>query len=487
VRASGKRYITIYLSFLLIGVVLFVAIKLLEWTVDKSEQPQQKISQHMTTPEKSGASANFRDNSFESMSYEEQIYSSEVQKDEELIPEKKETPQLEQQAQRDTELLIADTVFNILSNQSTHDQGLETGPEKNLKIVSDGNLPLQHRIRAAWSLATLGDDAALSGLKEVLLQEETPSQLKAIILEGLGYSEEPQAKQMILSSLADGDDTTVRGAIRGLAVVGDEDSVSILSDIMLSGEYSRGVAAEAAMGLGKIDDPGIYDTLVDAFHAATDSGNDELREGIILALGQRDIKETSGFLESILDDGGSDNSLKVAAVEAVEEAQGDTIPFLLNNLYHQNSEVRASAAWALAVEDEPGDISEEIREVLTVEREPEVRKRLYQALSNQEIEDIDSIAEIVFAESDLDARLAGYDLLAEHIGNSDDADLIEMFAEVAIPELQETALTANTLSSRLSAVISLKRANTEESSLALEEIIVQSSDVSVLEAINNLD
>lgn len=494
-KASSTRSIIIYLSFLSIAVLLFVAIKLRERAADKSEQQQKKTSQQIISPEQSDAVANSTDKSFDPMSYEDQIYSSEVQKDEvvseqpalkqkdeKLASEKKQMPQLDEQSQKAVEKSIVAAVFNMLSNQSKYDQSLETGPEENLNIVSDDKSSLQDRNRAAWSLATLGDEEALSGLEKVLLQQETPAQLKAIILEGLGYSEELQAKQIILSSLAEDDDTIIRGAIRGLAVVGDEDSVSILSDIMLSDEYSSSVTAEAAMGLGKIDDSGVYDILVDAFHGATDSGNDELRENIIFALGQRDIWETSGFLQTVLDDRTSDHSLQVAVVEAVEDAQGDTIPFLLNNLYNDNSEVRASTAWSLAVAEEPGDIAEELQASLEGEDSAEVRKRLYQALCNQENVDIRDISNVILSETDLEARLAGYDLLARHINDTETNSLKELFDEIVIPELQEVALKSQKLSTRLGAIITLKRAGTQEASLALEDISAQTMDIRVEES-----
>ena len=145
--------------------------------------------------------------------------------------------------------------------------------------------------------------------------------------------------------------------------------------------------------------------------------------------------------------------------------------------------MRAEAAWALAAADDPGDISREIETYLAQEQDAEVRKRLYQALGNQENPDLNVVNDMVYNEPDLDARLAGYDVLAKNINSLEDKNLITQFNETAIPELQEAALSSKHLNSRLSAVMVLKKANTKEANLALKKIAEKSTDKNVVKAV----
>jgi HEAT repeat protein len=353
-----------------------------------------------------------------------------------------------------------------------------------LDVVLDVDASLNDRCKAARTLVKGADTETLLALKGAFLDPDSPGHLKAAIVEGLGYSSDPQAKEFILSALEDKDDVVVRGAIRGLSVIGDNDAISELSNILLSTDAPHRVVLEAAMGLGRIDLPGTYEILVGAYHDATILGTEDFKEGILAALGQRRIAETAAFFQEILDDSTTPSSLRIAVIEAVEDAQGDTSPFLLNNLRDKESEVRAAVASALAIVDEPGNVAGELQTLLAEEKDADVRKRLYEALGNQKSEDvdIDSVAVKIFAESDLEARLAGYSLLAEHVRTAENAVLQEQFETIAVPSLRETALTADRLSTRLSAVIALKKTGTAKSRSALEEIAAVSSDERVVKA-----
>jgi HEAT repeat protein len=351
-----------------------------------------------------------------------------------------------------------------------------------LDVLFDTEASLKERQKAAFALAKSGGADILPKLEEILSMEDTPLSLKAAILEGLGYSPHPQAKDLIVAMLQDENDLVVRGAIKGLSATGNQEAVSILSNIMSSEGRSDSVIAEAALGLGKIDHPDAFKMLVDAYNEAAISENNDRLDDIISALGYRDITESGDFFKKIINSKTTDPSLRLAAIEAIQDSQGDTGAIFLSGLNDTDSEVRAEAAWALAAADDPGDISREIETYLVQEQDAEVRKRLYQALGNQENPDLNFINDTVYNEPDLDARLAGYDVLAKNISSLEDENLITQFNETAVPELQEVAMSGKYRSSRLSAVMSLKKANTKEANLVLKKIAGESTDKTVAEA-----
>ena len=75
-------------------------------------------------------------------------------------------------------------------------------------------------------------------------------------------------------------------------------------------------------------------------------------------------------------------------------AAGYSPPYLNDEI----SEIRAATAWTLAYVDDPGDVADSLERWLAVEEDTEVRKRLYQALGNQESVDISAHAEVMLQE-----------------------------------------------------------------------------------------
>jgi HEAT repeat protein len=373
-------------------------------------------------------------------------------------------------------------VLSMLTRQPKYSNLSAEESAKKLATLLDKGASLKECRKAAWILAKEGDTKTLSALKQILADPTSAPDLKTAIVEGIAYSADPQKKEVFLSALNDQSEAVARAAIKGLAVIGDEDCVSVLSDIAWSPDESSNIRSEAIMSLGKIPDPAAYKSLVDLYGESASQNNADSQEKIITALGQRDIAETGAFFDQILKGKEADPTLRVAVAESLEGAQGDVSPFLVNMLHDEDSEVRAAAAWTLATREEPGNVSQEIQALLGTEADPEVRMRLYQAMGNQENINIDAVAPAILNESDPEARSAGYDLLAKSIGSSENADLKGQFDKAIVPELKETALTADKLNSRLGAIISLRRANTEQSYRALEEIAAQSKDSRVVQA-----
>jgi HEAT repeat protein len=373
-------------------------------------------------------------------------------------------------------------ILSVLTGRQKEGKLSSEEIEKKFAILLDKDSSLKDCREAAWLLAKGGDAKTLSVLRQVALDANTAPELKAAIIEGIAYSDDPQKKELLLSALADKDDAVARAAIRGFSAIGDLESVDILTNIARSPDKSSDIVSEAITGIGKSSSPAAYQVLVDLYNESADRGDSDSQEEIITAMGQRNISQTGQFFEQILRGKESDPALRLAAAESLEWAQGDVSPLLVNMLHDENSEIRAAAAWSLAAREEPGDVLGEIQAVLMTETDPQVRTRLYQAMGNQENVNIDVLAPKILNEPDSEARAAGYDLLAKNIGSSENAELKRQFDKMIVPQLKETALNAEELNSKLAAIISLKKADTEQAYLALKEITAQSKDSSVIEA-----
>ena len=169
---------------------------------------------------------------------------------------------------------------------------------KKLAVVLDKGALLKDRREAAWILAKGGDAETLSALKQILADPAAAPDLKAAIIEGLAYSNDPQKKEVFLSALAEKNEIVARAAIKGLSSAGDQESVDILSGIAGFPDEPGILVSEAIAGLGKSSNPSAYQKLVDLYNesAGKDNSDSDSREEIIAAMGQRDISETGGFL-----------------------------------------------------------------------------------------------------------------------------------------------------------------------------------------------
>jgi hypothetical protein len=402
----------------------------------------------------------------------------------------------DQQAEAKNKAAVS-RILNLLTGQSRQDKFSADELAKKLALVLDKNALLKDRCDAALLLAKYGDSGILHELKRLLADTTTPAELRAAILEGIGSSDDPHKKDIALSAINDQSEPVVIAAINGLVLVGDDDCVSILSDIAKSPDESDNIRSEAVMGLGRIPGSGAYTSLVDLYHnesakmnvSVTDSDDDtdndidtELLEDIIASLGQRDIAETGAFFGQILKEKDLSTEIRVATANSLEESHGDVSPFLINMLHDENAEVRAAAALSFANREEPGDIAREAESLVQKEQDARVRENLYKALGNQENVDFNSIVPVILNESDYNAKLAGYDLLAKNIELSQNAELKQQFENAIVPQLKDTALNADILNCRLSAIVTLKKASTPQSIIALGEIAGLATDNRIIEA-----
>ncbi|MGO8700923.1 MAG: HEAT repeat domain-containing protein [Limisphaerales bacterium] len=340
----------------------------------------------------------------------------------------------------------------------------------------DESLPLMARRQAARALARIGSAAAMIALKNALAETSSPPYLKAAIGEGLGDCPSPEARSLLNGLVHDPDEITARGAVRGLALTGEADAVDSLGSLLFNEQVPLSVRNQAALALGNVNFPGALDALT---RAATEISDPDVVENALNGLGKRPFSETETFFTSYLASQDAPDESKVAALEALGNAQGDVSPFLLKYLGNPDADLRAAAAWALTAIGGASDAGPQMAAALQQEADPNVRAQLYQALDTQAGGDPLAILPLVQDESDPAAQLAGLTYLAENLGASPSPELTDFFNQTAVPELENAALTAESGQNRLAAVIALEQAGTPAASGALQEIAQQSPDSTV--------
>jgi HEAT repeat protein len=353
-----------------------------------------------------------------------------------------------------------------------------------LDVLFDQGSEPKERRRAAWLLARDANSVDTQVWSDLLMDPSFPDYLKATVAEALGHSSVPETRDLVTAALSNPSEAVVRGAIKGLSAIGGKDSIERLSDLMYSPKSSAGIREEAARGLGRIEDPQAMEVLVGAYAHATFAEDMEFRAEILSTIGQRESDEESvGFLQNVLDDEATAGSLRLAAITALQDYSGEVGPLLLKYLSAQDSDIREEAAWVLSVAEQPGELSPELLGLLAGERDAAVRKRLYQALGNQEQVDLLAVKAQVQRETDRQAKVSGYGLILENLKDAEGAGIGQWADEVAIPELCEIVMTADTLNERLEAVIALQKARTPEADAALQGIAMVSVDQRILDAI----
>lgn len=347
------------------------------------------------------------------------------------------------------------------------------------KTLNDEEQPMAARVKAAKALASEGSYEAIVALAAAL--PNSPNSLRAAIAEALGSSPNPQSIPMLASLLSNQSDAVAMAAVRSLAEQGTPEAVASLSQTLFDSSTPLNVRCEAAVSLGTINQPGVVDTLARASTTITD---EDVVTQVLNALGARPIDEVKSVIQNYISSPTVSTDMKVAAVEALGQAQGDASTFLasLAKDQTQSADVRAAAAWAMSTTETEGTQGAELTAMLQSETDPAVRRRLYQALGNQESFDVSSVESLVQKETDPSALVAGMDLLAKSLRENPSAQLQAFFDQTAAPELKNMALTDKASQDRMAAVIALVRAGTPDSLLALQDVAQQSTDPKVAQS-----
>jgi HEAT repeat protein len=352
-------------------------------------------------------------------------------------------------------------------------KGAQVPVQDLIKALKNNSLPMSERKAAIQALAKLGTPEAVAALKEALAGG--PDDLRVAIAEGLGECGSPDCAAMLLGLLKDPSEAIVQAAIRGLAQLGTPEAVTALTQLLNDPLRSSDIRSEAATGLGNVSGPGAMQALA---QAAMTLGDEDLVTQVLNAIGGRDFSETQAFFQQYMGSAVS-SDLRVAAIESLWQAKGDPTAFLASYLSDSDAEVRASAAWAMSATDTTGNAGPQLLAALQGEQDPDVRRRLYQALGNQQSFDTSTALALVQRETDPTARIAGMDLLASSLRNNPTPEVQTYFNQTAAPALENTALTGATSQERMAAVIALVRASTPSAMSALQDIAQQSTDPKV--------
>ena len=346
-------------------------------------------------------------------------------------------------------------------------------------VLHDETSPLKKRCNAAFILAREANDTTFYQFLDIFYDAQTPSELKAAILAGIGYSKNPAKIELIKDGLKDSNEDIVCGAIRGLQGFSEDYAVDMLSDFVNSKDTSERVKNEAISSLGGIQNPAATKVLTDAYYTFLGADNKKYSAEIIKAAGQKDFSQTQEFFTDVLKNSDTDASSRLAIAETLENSDGQASSILTSLLHDPDSKIRAAAAWSLATATETGDISAELLAVVKQETDSETKKRLYQALGNQENINAAEVIPSITAETDISTKIAGYDLVAIELYKKDQ-QIQDWFVTQALPELKDTALNAATLNTRLSAVIAIKKAGLSQTEQVLSEIAETSKDEKVV-------
>jgi HEAT repeat protein len=338
-------------------------------------------------------------------------------------------------------------------------------------VLDDATQDPQSRLRAALWISRMPSEEALSVLEQAL--PNLPVRVQAAIAEALGSNPAPKVRSLLSGLVDHPDETTARGAVRGLAATQDANAVALLAAVLRDGAKPESVRAEAASALGGVPLPEAYSILA---RAAFELGNDPLQEFILDGLGQRDFVETQAFFQAYVEDPATPAELRAAAFEALADSNGDPVPFLFEHINDPDPEIRAAVAWALSARDTPGGLGPELTRWLVTEPEAAVRRQIFLALENQSNPDLHPGCLAVLAERDPQVRLAGFNWLAGVIESCESAELRARYYGAAIPELRETALDAGMQADRMLASMALARLDTPAALDAIGEVLTQTRD-----------
>jgi len=203
----------------------------------------------------------------------------------------------------------------------------------------------------------------------------------------------------------------------------------------------------------------------------SESDREEALLPVLTARGEEPFSMNAKFWNELLRDESKSASLRAAGAEALAMSTPDAMPLLRDvALGSADPEPRAMAAWSLSLLGESAPFGRELAAGIAAEENPDVRRRLYEALLVQEENPAGELFEEIAAETDLAARVAGFNALGNAVARSGEEGISQTFDLHAVPELEEIASSEVPINLRLRAVFALRRASTQASVDALIRI-----------------
>lgn len=344
--------------------------------------------------------------------------------------------------------------------------------EETIARFLDENTPMSERRIHAYRLAKERTAAGDAALRKVLSRAQAED--RAYMAELIGQTRASGAQKWLWPLLEDSDESVVLAAIRGLSMIGGDKVTSGLESVLANLEKPEKVRIEAAVALGRIGTDLSQSALLDAL-ARTPS--EELTTEILRGLGQSDFSRISPVFSSYLANSSTPPEMRVVAVEALAYSSNEAIGFLMETAAgDSDSEVRASAAWAISAHQGVNHIGGPLADMAVSEPEPDVRRRLYEAMLCQAQIPADSILPKVMAEEDAAARIAGFNVLGNLARQQPSSEARAIFDRQVATELRELATGANSLNLRMRAVFALRRAGTPAAMQALADIEAEGNE-----------
>lgn len=369
---------------------------------------------------------------------------------------------LEQQVSREVERRVRRKAEAIYMNN-----GLTLA--ETITRFLDDRVDLVDRRIYAYRLAREGSPGAVAALLKVL--GSAPPEHKAFMAQLIGSTGNPAVKPWLKPLLEDPDERVARGALRGLSAVGGEDVERLLAGLLADEQRPEPVRVEGALGLATLGTPAAQAALVDALGRKLPG---DLAEQVLRGLGQFEFSTVGRVFENYLAAPDTPRSRRVTAVEALSASSGAAVPFLLGMAGNdRDAEVRASAAWAIGTQDSVHDLGPALMDLARREPQPDVRRRLYEALLPQSAIPAEQLLPMVQAESDVAARVAGLNALGRAARQHPGSEAATAFDQELVPELVRIATLPNSLNLQMRAVFALRRANT---SVAREALAVIARD-----------
>jgi HEAT repeat protein len=228
------------------------------------------------------------------------------------------------------------------------------------------------------------------------------------------------------------------------------------------------VRIEAAQGLGDMGTPAERDILIRILvkEKETDVGTE-----ILNSLGRFPYPMVADAFEKYLSGPETPGPMRVAAVEALAYSSKEVVTFLMGVAANDiDPDVRASAAWALSLQGPRDQLGATLSYMAEREEDPDVRRRLYEAMLPQSGIIPELLLETVLAEEDIAARVAGFNILGHLTGRDLAGDVTAVFDQQIVPELLRIATSETSLNIRMRAVFALRRAQTAAAQAALAQI-----------------
>ena len=338
--------------------------------------------------------------------------------------------------------------------------------EETITRFLNENIDMRERRIYAYRLAREGTRQALAALAKVL-QAARPED-RAFMAQLIGSTRNPAAKELLWPLLNDADQKVVLAALRGLSAIGGADVSNKLGILLADPGQAESVRIEAARGLGDMGTSAEKDILVKFLFKEKES---DVGIEVLNSLGRFPYPMVADTFEQYLSAPETPWSMRVAAVEALAQSSKEVVPFLLGLAENDmDSDVRASAAWALSLQGPRDQLGPTLMELAEQETDPDVRRRLYEALLPQSGIPAERLLPKVLAEEDIAARVAGFNALGSAAGRKTSTAITTAFDQQIVPELLQIATSENSLNIRMRAVFALRRAQTSASQTALAQI-----------------